>query len=188
MEPRSKSSPPPLPPAPPAGEVELEFGWISGVFGFRGEVRLHLHHRESGWLERPRGVVLVDPEGRRYQARLKARRGAGRRWIGRLDGATTEEHARALEGWRVLVPRSALPEPEPDEFYVADVVDRPVFVDGRAEGRVVALHETGPVDVLELDLDGRPAFVPLLRERVVRIGPDGVHLAEGALVLDEEEE
>lgn len=191
MEPRSKSSPPPLPPAPPRDEAaagdELEFGWISGVFGFRGEVRLHLHHRESAWLTRPRGVVLVDGEGRRYAARLKAREGAGRRWIGRVEGVDTEAQARAMEGWRVLVPRAALPEPAADEFYVADVVDRPAFLEGRAIGRVTALHDTGPVAVLELEIDGRPAWVPLLRERIVRIGRDGVHLVPGALVLDEEE-
>lgn len=186
MEPSSKSSLPPLSPAPAAGDDELEFGWISGVFGFRGEVRLHLHHRESEWLTKPRSVVLVEPRGARFSARLKARRGAGRRWIGRVDGIDTEEHARALEGWRILVARAALPEPAEDEFYVADIVDRPAFVEGREVGRVVALHTSGPVQILELLVDGLPAYVPLLRDRIVRIGPGGVHLAPGALVLDEE--
>ena len=40
-----------------AGPDEVSLGWIVGVFGVRGEVRLHLHNRSSQLL---RGGQMVD--------------------------------------------------------------------------------------------------------------------------------
>ena len=72
-------------PVPDSERVEL--GYVNGVFGVRGEVRLYLHNREADWLGRPRAVLVESAEGRCYSVRLRTRRGAGKRILGRLDGA-----------------------------------------------------------------------------------------------------
>lgn len=190
MAPSPKSSSvPPLTPAPDAGSPapeEVELGTIAGVFGLAGEVRLHLHHRESDYLFRRRDVVLVDKQGKRWISRLKARTGAGRRVVAQIEGVDTIEQAESLLDWRVLVPRSRLPATAEDEFYITDVVGNPAFVNGEPVGKVVAVHTTSHVEVLELEIDGKLAYVPCLREHIVRIGPDGVHLTAEAIVREEE--
>jgi len=179
-----KSSGLPFPPAPDAAaEGELPFGSISGVFGVAGEVRLHLHHRESTLLADGLDVVLVDPDGRRWQARLRSRPGAGRRVLGRFDGITlTREQAASLKGWEILVRVADLPELEEGEFWVWQTIDADVVVAGDVVGRVRHVHSTGPVEVFEVRTPGRrePVFVPAVTEAVVEVQPGRVELTPGA--------
>jgi 16S rRNA processing protein RimM len=157
-----------------------------GVFGVRGEVRLHLHHRESTLLKRPREVVLESKDGARQVVRLSARSGAGKRVIGSVDGVTDPERARELIGWTVRIDRSALPAPAPGEFYVWAVPGLAVWMGGDQVGTAVDVHETPGGDVLEVELPDGPVFVPLLREWVVEVNVQGgrVVLAPGAIEVD----
>ena len=81
----ARSSPSPLPGRGPQPD-EVELGHVSGVFGVRGEVRLHLHNRDSILLEGPVDAVLVGPDGARTGVEIVARPGAGKRIIGRITG------------------------------------------------------------------------------------------------------
>lgn len=176
-----------LPPARPASAEEVELGSVLGPHGLKGEVRLFLHHRDSDLLRKAQDVILVSGEGARFRARVRARP-AGRKVIARIDGVDTPEAAAALRDWRLRVERDALPAPEEDEFYWADVVGAPVHVDGERVGVVRVVHATGPVEVLEvLTEEGALAYVPCVRERIAQIGRGGVHLHPGALVFEDEE-
>lgn len=157
-------------PAPEGGE-ELEFGEIVGVFGVHGELRLHLHHRDSTLLARGLDVVLVDPEGARWRAHLTSRPGAGQRVLGRLATPIDREVAASLKGWRIRVRVADLPPLEPGEFWVWQVLGADVVVDGATVGRVREVHSTGPVDVFEIRArsGGDPIYVPALREHVVEV-------------------
>lgn len=162
---------------------EVELGYVSGFFGVRGEVRLHLHNRESRFFAKTRSVVLVAKDGRRRSARLSARAGAGRRVIGRISGVNFRDQSVEYKDWRIVVQREQLPELEDDEFYLADVEGLAVLVDGQRVGRVKAIHATGSIEVLELDLgDKDPEFVPC-RAELVTIDIDGgmVHIVSEAL-------
>ncbi len=171
-------------PVPESERVEL--GYVNGVFGVRGEVRLYLHNREADWLGRPRAVLVESDEGRCYSVRLRTRRGAGKRILGRLDGVETREQAAALSGWRVVVRASELPRTAPGEFYVRDVLGLPVVVDGAVVGELTEVHRGGPLDILEIQLEGGDAvFVPTMREYVLQVGPELVELAPEALGGDE---
>lgn len=164
---------------------EVELGSVVGVFGVRGEVRLHLHHRESELLDDPRAVLLIDPTGRRFRATLQARPGAGGRVIGRVRGWTAREHAEATASWRIAIPEADLPPPGEGEHYVRDLIGLPVFVDGAEVGSVLDVHATDGGDVLELDVQGQTEFVPLHASWVTAIEDDRVVLAE--LPFDDEE-
>jgi len=166
--------------APAATDAEVELGFVSGVFGVHGEVRLHLHHRGSTLLEEGHAVVLVDPAGGRWAARLQSRSGAGKRVLGRFDERLSREQALALKDWRIQVPVAALPALDDGEFWVWQLQGAPVRVDGEVIGEVVEVHAAGPVDVFEVKLHGEKehAFVPALQEHVASAGPDGLDLLE----------
>jgi 16S rRNA processing protein RimM len=93
---------------------------------------------------------------------LSRRVGGGRRAI-KLD--------RSVErGMELTVPRSELPQPEPDSFYVADLVGLEVVEEG---GRVLGVVEDvlpGPAnDALELDSG---LLLPLVEECVLEVDLD----------------
>jgi 16S rRNA processing protein RimM len=177
--PPTKSSLPALPGRGLAAD-EVELGKIVGVFGVQGEARVHLHNREgSVLLDREMDVVLLAPSGERFTSRLRCRSGAGRRVLGTFRGVSSREGISDLQGWSFAVPRAALPAPEEDEYYVADLQGLVVWVDGSARGRVVDVVPTHGGDVLELSIDGEPAFVPFSGPGVIEVDVPG-----GRIVID----
>lgn len=166
------------------GDDEVELGSVIGVFGFRGEVRVHLHNPGSTLLARPLPVVLVGPDGRRWAVSMSTRRGAGQRVIGRIDGITDEHAASALRGFVVALAKAHLPALGDDEFYVWQLEGAAVHLDGAVVGTVSRVQEAGPHEVLEIALtDGDVAFVPVLKAFVASIDVQArvVHLEPGAL-------
>jgi 16S rRNA processing protein RimM len=101
--------------------------------------------------------------------------------IARLAGIENRDQAAALRGLRLYLLRSALPQPEAEEFYHADLIGLDaVLEDGTPVGRVRAIYDFGAGVTLELVRDGRPpVLVPFTRAVVPIVAP-----AEGRLVLD----
>ncbi len=165
----------------------IELGSVVGVFGVRGEVRLHLHNREDSVLKAPRRVVLVSPEGEERVATVSIRPGAGKRIIGQVDGIATPEDAAALMGFRVFIDRDQLP-PLPDgEFYVADLVGMPLEdEDGTVLGTLSEVI-SGDRDVWVIATDGEDAFLLPGAETVLRIDAEAgvIVVARGALAAGE---
>jgi len=140
--------------------------------------------RIKSFTEAPEDVArygpLADETGaRRFELRLI---GAGKGVvIARLPGVVDRNQAEALRGLRLYLPRSALPQPEADEYYHADLIGlEAVLGDGTPVGRVRAIHDFGAGDTLELTRPGAPpVMVPFTRAVVPQ-----VELAAGRLVLD----
>jgi 16S rRNA processing protein RimM len=71
--------------------------------------------------------------------------------VARLKGVTDRTAAEKLCNTDLYVPRESLPEPEPDEFYHADLIGlRADDTEGRTVGTVVAVHNFGAGDILEI--------------------------------------
>jgi 16S rRNA processing protein RimM len=71
--------------------------------------------------------------------------------VARLKGVTDRTAAEKLCNTDLCVPRECLPEPAPDEFYHADLIGLRVDDDaGRTIGTVVAVHNFGAGDILEI--------------------------------------
>jgi len=140
--------------------------------------------RIKSFTEAPEDVArygpLADETGaRRFELRLI---GAGKGVvIARLPGVVDRNQAEALRGLRLYLPRSALPQPEAEEYYHADLIGlEAVLGDGTPVGRVRAIHDFGAGDTLELTRPGAPpVMVPFTRAVVPQ-----VELAAGRLVLD----
>ena len=101
--------------------------------------------------------------------------------IARLSGVEDRSRAEALRGLRLYLPRSALPQPDPEEYYHADLIGLEVVLsDGTPVGRVRAVHDFGAGDTLEIERPtAPPAMVPFTRA-VVPV----VEIEAGRLVIE----
>ncbi len=126
---------------------------------------------------------LSDPKGRRFVLRW---RGEGLAEVAEIvSGAevkvTDRSAAERLTNTRLYVERERLPEPEPDEFYLVDLVGlAAVDADGAPLGRVIAVHDYGAGASLEIARDdAQPLLVPFTRAAV----PE-VNIAGGRVVIE----
>lgn len=157
-------------------------GVISGARGLRGDVRV------KSFTAAPEDVAAYGPvsdeKGTRTFALTVAGR-AGGHVIVRIEGVNDRDDAEALKGTRLYVARDALPEPDEDEYYVADLVG--LAVERAAEGDVPepfgsvrAVHDFGGGDVLDVErADGSSVMVPFTRAAV-----PVVDIAGRRLVID----
>jgi 16S rRNA processing protein RimM len=164
--------------ADPAEAGRVCVAVVTGPQGVQGAVRI------KSFTEVPEDVAgygpLEDESGRR-QFDLQLCGAAKGVLIARLPGIEGRDQAEALRGLRLYLPRSALPQPEAEEYYHADLIGlEAVLGDGTRVGRVRAIYDFGAGDTLELARDGAPpVLVPFTRAVVPIVAP-----AEGRLVLD----
>lgn len=172
----------PSPQAPKSSsETEVSLGYVSGVFGWQGELRLFLYNPASELLFTERDVVLVSQGGARRPARLLARRGAGKRVLARVQGVDTEAAAQILVGAEVVVSRGDLPPPEPDSWYHYEIIGLPVHtVSGRFLGNVAEIHTSGDLDVWIVRGPGGELFLPARKALLKVVDP-----RSGVVVADE---
>jgi len=129
-----------------AGRICL--GQISAPHGVRGEVRLHSFTAE------PTAIASYGPleteDGRIFK--IESLRPAKHAFVAKLAGIADRDAAERLANTKLYVRRERLPEPaEPDEFYHADLIGlRAVDDAGRECGTVVAIHNFGAGDLIEL--------------------------------------
>ena len=173
----------------------VELGYVSGIFGVRGEVRLFLHHPESSLLRQwTRVVLLPTATGESITADLKARPGAGKRIIGTFKGHSRRDQAEAIQNWRVVIRAADLPElRDASEFYVRDVLGAHVVVEGAEHvpvGCVTAVHPTADADVLEVRLVDaeEPVFVSCRKEMVKDLDVVGRRVVVSPEALGHEDE
>lgn len=155
----------------------LAVGRVAGAFGVRGEVRISAFTEEP--LALARFGALRRQDGSPALTITTAREAKGG-LICRCDGVETKEQADALRGLRLFIARDALPEPDEDEFYLADLIGLAV-VDpaGAPVGKVKSVQDFGAGDILEIipEEGGATWYLPFTREAV----PE-VKIAEGLIV------
>jgi 16S rRNA processing protein RimM len=153
-------------------------GRVAGAFGVKGEVRI------SAYTETPLALLQyrdLKREDGSPALTLISGRAAKSDFIGTVREVATKEEADALRGLRLFVARAAMPEPEEDEFYLADLIGMAV-VDpaGQALGTVKAVHDFGAGDILEIAPPrGATWYLPFTRAAVPQ-----VDVAGGKLVAD----
>ncbi len=137
---------------------------VTGAHGIRGEVKLKsfAERLDYGPLGRSDGGPPLE---------IRSLRPAKDGLIARFSGINDRNAAEALTGTELSVERDRLPEPEPDSFYLADLIGLTAERrDGTAVGEVIAVHNYGAGDVLEVRLaDGDTVLFPFARETVPEI-------------------
>ena len=94
------------------------------------------------------------------------RAGTDERPIVRLEGVESREAAEELRGLELLVPRSAAPPLEDDEWWAEDLVGCRVVDGDRELGRVGRLLPLPSCEALEVTGGGEEFLVPLVRDAV----------------------
>ncbi|MFM8754907.1 MAG: ribosome maturation factor RimM [Phenylobacterium sp.] len=143
-------------------------GRIAGAFGVRGEVRVTSFTADPMALAGYRDLRRAD--GTPAPA-LSAARPVKGGLVARASGVETREQAEALRGLKLHVLRDALPAPEDDEFYLADLVGLKVeTADGHVLGVVRGVQDFGAGDLLEVKPDAGASFwLPFTREVVPEV-------------------
>jgi 16S rRNA processing protein RimM len=130
---------------------------IIGAQGLKGEVKAKIFTTDPKALSRY--GVLHDASGRVYEITAFRPTKEGEAVIA-FQGVATREGAEALKGTELFIAREALPAPDEDEFYHADLVGLEAQdTEGRVIGKVAGVHNYGASDVIEiacLGSDGKP--------------------------------
>ena len=164
------------------GERLVLLGRIVGVHGVRGAVKL-----ES--FTEPRMAIfeykpwLLERKPERFEEIAETQGHAqGKGIIAMLPGVTDRDAAAAWIGARIWVPREALPELEPGEFYQTDLEGLQVVNEaGEDLGRVSHLFDNGAHDVLVTrDEAGRERLIPYVADVYVK----SVDLDAGRITVD----
>lgn len=99
----------------------------------------------------------------------------------RFVGVTRREQAEALRNINLYVDRDRLPAPDDGEFYFADLIGlAAVTPQGETLGEVIALHNFGAGDIIELKLASDGTTTMLLFDKATV--PE-VNIAGGTIVV-----
>ena len=135
---------------------------VTGAHGVAGEVRLKLFGD---------GLASLKPhksfnDGTLTIAKLRDDKKGGA--IARFAEIADRTAAEALRGTTLTVPRSALPPLDEGEYYHSDLVGLAAVSDaGEALGEVVAVHNFGAGDVIEIARPSGKKFMAPMRVEAV---------------------
>ena len=138
-------------------DKRILIGRILGPHGLKGEVKI------KSFTEAPLDLAsygaVVASDGRKFT--LEHERLQGDVVVASIKGLADRTSAESLRGLDLYVDRADLPETDEDEFYHSDLIDLPVTDASGAEvGRVIAFHNFGGGDVMEVKRGPASVFVP----------------------------
>jgi len=135
----------------PSSRVLL--GRIAGAHGIRGEVLI------KSFAAAPEDIGAYGPLSTEDGARafeIVSARATNKGVVARLNGVADRNAAEALRGIALYVERDRLPPASDDEYYHADLIGMTAVTrDGAALGEVVAVHNFGAGDLIEIRLAGK---------------------------------
>lgn len=151
---------------------------IGAPHGVRGQVRLWT------FTEDPYAVLDYGPlsskDGKRTIEIDNVREAKGH-LVATLKGVTDRDAAARLNGVELYISRDALPDTEDGEYYHADLIGlAAVNAAGEAIGRVVAMHDFGAGDIIEIAPPSGPTLLLPFTDAVVPT----VDIAGGKVVID----
>ena len=154
-------------------------GAITGAFGVAGEVRLKSFCADPTAIA-DYGPLYTEDGSRSFVVKLTRPVAGG---LGaRVTGIKTKEEADALRGTELYVDRTRLPSLPDDEFYHSDLIGlQAVDTGGIMLGSVVAVHNHGAGDILEITGPGRKTALML---PFTLAAVPTVDLAAGRVVVD----
>ena len=160
----------------------IEIGRVAGAFGVRGEVRVTAYSDDPLALKGYGPLLRKDGTPALTLTAARLHKGG---LVVRAREVETKEQADALRGLGLWVARDALPAPDEDEFYLADLIGLQARgPDGTVLGTVKAVQDFGAGDILEIaPATGPTWYLPFTREAAPEL-----HIAEGWLLAVRPEE
>jgi 16S rRNA processing protein RimM len=155
---------------------------IGAAHGVRGAVKLWTFTEDPFAVKRY-GPLSTRDGSRQFE--LAQAREARDHLVATFKGITTREAAERLNGLELYVAREKLPATDDDEYYHADLIGLAAVTTADAPlGRVVAIHNFGAGDIIEI---APPAGATLLLPFSNAVVPT-VDLAGGRVVIELPEE
>lgn len=160
----------------------IQVARVAGAFGVRGELRITTFTEDPMSLGAFKALLRQDGSAALTLTSARPVKGGV---VARAKEIETREQAEAARGLKLFIPREALPAPEEDEFYLADLIGAVVETPkGERLGEVKSVQDFGAGDLLEVQPASGPSWwLPFTREAV----PE-VKLAEGRLIAIPPEE
>ena len=153
-------------------------GRIAAPFGIKGWIKVQPYSEDPGTLM-DFASWRVGRGDQQRQYGVEEIQEHSNALIAKLEGINDRDQAFALRGLEVSVPRSALPPPEENEFYWADLIGLlAINHQGMELGRVESLMETGAHDVLVVK-GKREHLIPFIAAFVGKID-----MAAGRIEVD----
>jgi 16S rRNA processing protein RimM len=150
---------------------------IGAAHGVRGAVKLWTFTDDPLAVKRY-GPLATRDGARRFEV-ASAREAKGH-LVATLKGVTTREEAERLNGTELYVARDKLPATDDDEYYHADLIGlAAVTTADEPLGRVVAIHNFGAGDIIEIAPPHGPTLLLPFTNAVVPT----VDLAGGRAVI-----
>jgi len=151
---------------------------IGAAHGVRGAVKLWTFTDDPLAVKRY-GPLATRDGARRFEV-ASAREAKGH-LVATLKGVTTREEAERLNGVELYVARDKLPATDDDEYYHADLIGlAAVTTADEPLGRVVAIHNFGAGDIIEIAPPHGPTLLLPFTNAVVPT----VDLAGGRVVIE----
>ncbi len=156
----------------------LQVAVVLGPHGIKGQARLKV------FVEEPMALAdfnpLHDANGKTWK--VKPQVFAKGVLIAQIEGLRYRDQVEALKGLKLLVPPSALPDTDEDEFYPYELEGlKALRPDGSVLGEVVNLRDYGAGDLLNVRLaeTGKLELYPFSKAVVPEI-----KVSEGYLIID----
>ena len=137
----------------------IKVGSFGNPHGVRGQVCLR------SFTENPKDILsyspLTDESGKRVFS-LKCDGIKGEELIVSIAGLTDRNAAELLKRTGIYAPAEALPDKDDDTWYSSELIGlQAITQDGKIYGNVIAVHDFGAGDIIELELsDGKNEMLP----------------------------
>ena len=170
-----------MPPATSTASERVCVGVVTGAHGVRGALRIKSFTADPAHVAAYGEVTVGEGED---SAALRITGEAKGAVVAEMEGVSDRDAAQALKGKKLYVPRSALPQPQGDEYYRDDLVGLEVrSLEGEVLGTIKAVHNYGAGDILDIHSpegkDGGEMMLPFTRDAV----PE-VNMEAGYVVAD----
>ena len=151
---------------------------IGAAHGVRGAVKLWTF-TEDPLAVKHYGPLMTKDGGRQFE--VTHVREAKDHLVATLKGIATREDAERLNGLELYIARDKLPETDEDEYYHADLIGlAAVNAADEPLGRVVAIHNFGAGDIIEIaPAKGASMLLPFTNAVVPT-----VDIASGRVVIE----
>ncbi len=168
--PRQAASSPQASDTPASGLLLV--GKFGGAQGIRGEIRIRSFTQDPMALAGY--ATLLDASGKRTFRIVKARAQKESMLVAQVEGVKDRTAAEALTNTDLYIHRDNLPDPDDDEFYIADLVGLEARMpDGAKFGVVTQVDNFGAGDILTIVRNDRREVQLLFdKTNVPAINPD----------------
>ena len=149
----------------------MPIGQVVGAHGINGAVKVYFFDDRPRTLSAGEALSLMMADGTRTAYLVAWARPHKRNYLVGLEGIHDRSQAQALQGARIVVRRSDLPDlDEDDTFYWVDLIGMGVYtVEDRCLGTIESILPTGSNDVYMVRGEQGETLVPALKSVIVDV-------------------